>query len=121
MRVILDDYYSGHEGMPQIDFVRKSGGDEIIFTLWDGYFEAFMNAVRPTADGWNSLAKYYHLHEGWYDESDWHLDDPVEALIQLSSIKEEDLPDAVRLIWSKVLEFFRQGIALGDRFSIRYD
>lgn len=32
-------------------------------------------AILPEQTGWTGLACYYHLHEGWYEESPWQIPD----------------------------------------------
>ena len=83
------DFYTGFEGGDEIQFIRVlPDGSKDIIRMWDGYFDNFMMQIEPDQEGWTSLAYYYHLEEGWYDESPWEIPDIKEAFEQLRRLKD---------------------------------
>ena len=120
MRQVLKDYYTGFEGHPEITFVRRRPDGDLVFTLWDGYFNDIMMAIKPDSKGWTSLALVYHLDEGWYDDPDWLIPDPSSALAQLRGIDASKLSDEPRKILGELLAFLDEGLAAGDEIRIQY-
>lgn len=120
MRQVVKDYYTGFEGYPEITFVRRRPDGDLLFTLWDGYFDDIMMAIKPDSEGWTSLALVYHLDEGWYDDPDWLIPDPAAALAQLRGVDPSALRDESRKILEELLVFLEEGVAAGETLRIEY-
>ncbi|MGX7418094.1 hypothetical protein ACWOFR_04735 [Carnobacterium gallinarum] len=69
MKLYMDNYYEGFEGKPEIDIYAFVSNEKVGIEMWDGYFDEIMRKVQPVNDKWQSLAYYYNLYEGWYEQS----------------------------------------------------
>lgn len=97
-------YYEGFEGEPELVLVNE----ENKFIIWNGYFEAILDALLEINLEKEGIIKEYFNHEGWYDESPWAIKDiqlTIEQLksFDLSKVKQSDniknvLPDLVQEI-----------------------
>ena len=94
------DFYKGYEGENEIQFIKISpDGSKEMIKIWDGFFDDFMTKIKPEKEGWTSLAYYYHLVEGWNDESPWEIQDVLGAFEQLKQLNDIDF----RFVKSKVV------------------
>ena len=114
------DFYSGYEGEPEYVF-RLLGAPTRSIRTWGGYFDAIMKEVTPGPNGWESLAKTYHLDEGWFDESPWGVPDVARAHSQLESVRSGSLDETVRAVHSALCALFLHALTSGDRVIIEYD
>lgn len=86
MDKLINKYYNGYEGEPEIQFIKGSNkGDRTILSIWDGFFDDIMSQFKPTASGWQGLAYYYNLVIGW-EEDIWEIPNINSALIEFQSI-----------------------------------
>lgn len=106
----MDNYYEGFEGNPEIDIYTFSENEKVGIEMWDGYFDEIMRAVQPVNDEWHSLAYYYNLYEGWYDESPWKIPDNKEALEQFESINNSTLDTVSQEILTKIIELLKNNL-----------
>lgn len=84
---LINKYYKGYEGEPEIQFIKGSNKEgRTILSIWDGFFDDIMCQFKPTASGWQGLAYYYHLVSGW-EEGIWELPNINSALVEFQSIK----------------------------------
>jgi hypothetical protein len=112
------DYYKGFEGNPEIDFFVQQEEKPCLIKLWEGYFDKIMQQIEPTDTGWTSLAYFYQIQEGWYDESPWKIPNNEEAYKQFKSIDPKFLDDQEKLILSHIIYFFEKH--LKDPIFIEY-
>ncbi|MGX7245930.1 hypothetical protein ACWOC1_13890 [Enterococcus quebecensis] len=103
----MDNYYEGFEGNPEIDIYTFSKNEKVGIEMWDGYFDEIMRAIQPVNGEWQSLAYYYNLYEGWYDESPWEIPNNQEALKQFESIDNSTLDKVSQEILTKIIELFK--------------
>lgn len=99
------DFYSGFEGEPELQFNFMVEDKIKRFAVWTGYFDAIMEEVSPSTQGWSSLAYYYHLHEGWYDDANWQIPNLTEAIRQIQGLKMDGLVEEVR---KELIEFMQE-------------
>ena len=99
----MDNYYAGFEGNPEIDIYTFKGNIRIGIEIWDGYFDEIMGAIQPLNGEWQSLAYYYNLDEGWYDDSPWEIPNNQEALKQFESIDKSTLGKVSQEILTKII------------------
>ncbi len=124
METIVDKYYIGYEGEPEIQIIRKNvQGNTFILRIWSGFFDDIMNAVEPGEKGWSSLAYYYNLHSGWYEESPWLMKDINAALEQLKGIKKDKLSPSRGSInvLIEIIKIFEDAKIFGDSVLIAYE
>lgn len=120
MRVIIRDYFKGREGNGEIAFVRRHGADELVFTMYDGYFDNIMDAVSPEENGWTSLALFYHTDTGWNESSDWKVSDMNSAIDQLKSVEPQYLSKLECTILRDLIDFMSETYKSGDNLFIEY-
>lgn len=120
MRTVVKDYFTPFAEPGELTFIRRSGDRELAFTMWEPLFGSFMSAVTPSATGWTSLALMYHLDKGWYEDEDWQVPDPTEALVQLETLHRDQLSDQEREILDALSDFIREGIQADDALHIQY-
>ncbi|AIS61075.1 Uncharacterised protein [Listeria ivanovii subsp. londoniensis] len=115
----MDDYYKGFEGYPEIDFYVYINGEKMGIEMWDGYFDKIMNELSPINGKWTSLAYYYHLDEGWYDESPWEIPNNKEALELLETVETSQLDVISHEILLKLINLLKENI--NNTIYIEYD
>ncbi|MBC1487495.1 dihydroorotate dehydrogenase (quinone) [Listeria sp. FSL L7-1485] len=116
----MDDYYKGFEGNPEIDFYTyKDNGEKIGLEIWEGYFNEIMQEIKPVNGKWRSLAYYYHLYEGWYDESPWEIPNNKEALELLETVETSQLDVIPQEILLKLIKLLKENI--NNTIYIEYD
>lgn len=121
MERINDDFYVGFEGEPEIQFIYKSVGRINKTIIWEGYFDELMRAVKPDVEGWTSLAYYYNMYTGWYDENPWKVEKPNEALAQLESIDVTKLKEETRKVLQTICFDLKEGIENNMEIYIERD
>ena len=124
METIVDKYYIGYEGEPEIQIIRRTvQGDVCVLRIWSGFFDEIMNAVEPEEKDWSSLAYYYNLYSGWYEESPWLLQDINAAVEQLKSIKEDKLSvnRGSMNVLIEIIKVFEYAVIAGDSILIAYE
>ncbi|MDE6357936.1 MAG: hypothetical protein K2L15_05035 [Eubacteriales bacterium] len=122
MKYIVDKYYNGYEGEPEIQIIRRNYQEEVlVLKIWTGFFDNIMNAIEPEETGWTSLAYYYNLHIGWYEESPWKLEDIRTAINQLKSIENNKLSGQDKEVLNDIIKIFQDALMLGDDILICYE
>lgn len=119
MRQTIYDFYTGFEGEGEITFVRKADDHELAFTMWDGYFDTIMMAIRPGPSGWTSLALAYHVEDPWDTVPAWPVPDSCEAADQLDGIDRSGLSEREREVLERLVAFIREGVRAGDQVFIQ--
>lgn len=114
------DYYSGFEGYPEICFIFDLKQGLIELKAWEGYFEFFMDKIKPEPEGWTALAYYYHLDIGWYDESPWKVPDVGAVIRQFETIKDSDFNKVTRKVFDELYELFQMAESYGGNVVIEY-
>ncbi len=116
------DFYNGYEGEPEIVIIRTENGDsEYVLSLWSGFFDEIMNLIKPEEKGWNGLAYYYHMEEGWYEKSPWELLDIKDAISQLEKINVVELSDKSKLVLELIINEFEIASQNGDKIEMCYN
>ncbi|MBC1375983.1 dihydroorotate dehydrogenase (quinone) [Listeria sp. FSL L7-1699] len=78
--------------------------------MWEGYFDKIMNELSPVDDRWVSLVYYYHLDEGWYDESPWVIPDNKKILEQFETIDIKVLDNVIQEIMMKLIKLLKDNL-----------
>ncbi|MBF2703818.1 dihydroorotate dehydrogenase (quinone) [Listeria welshimeri] len=107
---MIDDYYKGFEGYPEIDFYTYINEEKTGIEMWEGYFDKIMNELSPVDGKWVSLAYFYHLDEGWYDESPWVIPDNKKALEQFETIEIKVLDNVTQEIILKLIKLLKDNL-----------
>lgn len=124
MDTLVDKYYVGYEGEPEIQIIRKPiQGDTFVLRIWSGFFDDIMNSIEPEEKGWSSLAYYYNLYIGWYEESPWLLEDIDAAIKQLKTIKSDKLSDSrgSMNVLIEIIKVLEDALISGDSILIAYE
>lgn len=122
MNNVVDKYYKGYEGEPEIQIIKKSTNNErIVLRIWIGFFDDIMTAIEPQSTGWTSLAYYYNLYIGWYEESPWKISNLNEAKEQLENVDKSKLNAMDKEVLEEMLKAFKDAIAVGDEILISYE
>ena len=87
------NYYTGFEGEGEICFhVRSNDKENIVLSMWVGDFDDIITQIPTGDDGnWKGLCLPYHLHTGWYEESEWLVENKQELCEQLKGIRADAL------------------------------
>ncbi|EAG2076458.1 dihydroorotate dehydrogenase (quinone) [Listeria monocytogenes] len=107
---MMDDYYKGFEGYPEINFYTYINGEKTGIEMWEGYFDKIMNELSTVDGKWVSLAYYYHLDEGWYEESPWVIPDNKKALEQFETIDIKVLDNVTQEIMMKLIKLLKDNL-----------
>ncbi len=117
-----NDFYIDYEGEPEIVIKRiEGGGREHMLSLWSGFFGEIMNLIKPAPNGWTGLVYYYHMQEGWYEESPWELKNIQDAITQLKKINELELCDKSKLVLKLIFNELENASRNGDKIEISYN
>ena len=114
------DFYAGYEGDPEYIF-RIECQPTRSLRIWGGYIDAIMNSVAPGPSGWHSLAKFYHLDEGWFEESPWRIPELSKALDQLQVADFSGLDEQSKRVLAALCELFQVALSEGLDVVIVYD
>lgn len=106
----MENFYDGYEGNPEIAIYTLINDEKVGIQMWDGYFDEIMTKIEPEDEGWQSLAYYYNMNGGWYEDSPWKIPNNTEALDQLETISLSGLDDAPRKILTGMLELIRNNM-----------
>lgn len=113
------DYYSKFDGEPEIViYSNKTKIKEI--HIWEGYFDNIVMQIKPSKDGWDGIAYYYNLHEGWYDSSPWKIPNLKLFYEQLNRIDRLFLKSIENEILNNILILFQEAIFLSCTVYINY-
>lgn len=119
---MMEDFYTGFEGEPEIRFETKSRGTlHRSVRMWVGYFDDLMDQARPERDGWTGMARAYHEAEGWYDESPWKVPDVGSALMQWKNIDTDHLGRIEKTIHASVLALMCEAFECKDELWIYWE
>jgi len=122
MDKIIRNYYSGYEGEPEIQFIRVTGdGQRFILRIWVGFFDNIMMSIKPVANEWTSLAYYYHLVEGWHDESQWKVPDIGAAISQFRDIDVASIDKNSQEVLYDICEMLLVAEAANESVFIAYE
>lgn len=120
--IINNNYYKGFEGEPCIKFIWvKPDNENLTLKIWIGYFDTIMNAINPTNHGWSGLSYYYHLDEGWYDESPWEIPNLNPVIDELLSIDTTSFDLVTKDVFTKLLSLLVNAKEKNDKILISYD
>lgn len=107
----MENYYEGYEGYPEIDFFILSDDSREGIQMWDGYFYNIMRKIKPVNGEWTSLAYYFNLNEGWYDESPWKIPSNVAAIEQFETIERSELGEIEAEVLAEILGLLKENRA----------
>ncbi len=121
MDKIISKHYDGFEGEPEIQFVRiAKNGERFILRIWIGFFDSIMDMIEPQKSGWTGLAYYYHMYEGWYDESPWQIADVQAVIDELKEINSSVLDNQTQNVLKDIFELL-QSVTANETVWINYD
>ncbi|GAA0077317.1 hypothetical protein UT300005_16950 [Clostridium sp. CTA-5] len=90
--MINDKYYAGFEGEPEILIYFKGKDKEKEgFSIWIGYFEFLLGASISEKIKTGGILESYINCDGWYDESQWIIEDLQQAIFELEQFKIEKI------------------------------
>ena len=134
---ISHDYYSGFEGEPEILFSRISSGNErILFRLWDGYLEAFMNPLFEKyraidADDWPLILRHWNELTGYasLESLPWQIEDLSRTVDAFATLGKTDLESHASTgraepSWTALcalIEFLREALDAGEAVEVAED
>ena len=122
MDTIINKHYDGYQGEPEIQFVSiGSEGQKIVLRIWIGFFDSIISLLKPKNSGWMGLAYYYHIHEGWYDESPWQIIDIAATINELQGINVSDLDIQTLGVYKDIVELLTNALSKGNTAWINYD
>jgi len=122
MDTIISKHYHGYQGEPEIQFIRISNeGKKIILSIWIVFFDSIISLLKPKKTGWKGLAYYYHMHEGWYDESPWQITDIAATINELQEININDLDIQTQDAFNEIIKLLTNSLTKGDTAWINYD
>ena len=122
MEELDEKYYHGFEGEPEIIFsLVIQNGEKRELGIWIGYFDKIMRQIKPKEGRWTSLAYFYHLYIGWYDESPWLIENLVEAYEQLNEIDHSNLTSKDKEVLETILNLLIDAIDNNFKVFISYD
>ena len=78
------------------------------------FFDNIMTAIEPQSTGWTSLAYYYNLDIGWYEDSPWKIQNLGETKEQLEGIDRSKLNEMDKEVLEEMLSIFKEAITIGD-------
>ena len=111
MEIINRKFYDGFEGELEIHFICKTREQVNRLIIWEGYFDEIMYQIEPVDGYWTSLAYYYHLHIGWYDEEgSWKVENPEEAVNQFRTIDTATLKPTTVEVLEEICQLFTEGM-----------
>lgn len=134
---ISHDYYSGFEGEPEITFSRISIGKErVLFRLWDGYFETFMNPLfdkyrAVDADNWPSILRHWNERTGYasLENLPWRIEDLPRTVDAFATLGKTDLEshataERAETSWTvlcALIKFLRAALEAGEIVEVSED
>jgi hypothetical protein len=122
MEKVISKYYDGFEGEPEIRFIQGIDNEEKqVLSIWEGYFDKIMNVIIPEQTGWTGLAYFYHLHEGWYEESPWQIQSIDNVCKQLKGIDINALDRDTQNVLNDILEFLESAQLQKHNVWIAYE
>lgn len=122
MDTINNKHYEGFQGEPEIQFIRiDNKGKKIVLRIWIGFFDSILSLIEPTDAGWKGLAYYYHMHEGWYEESPWQITDIAATINELQKINKNSLDIQTQNAFNDLIELLTNALSENNAVWINYD
>jgi hypothetical protein len=119
-KTLVADFYTGFEGEPEITFMRADTAESYLHA-WYGYFSQVLEQVEPGSDGtWHGLAVHYHLETGWYDESEFEVQDVPLLASQLAAIDAAVFEPATQRFYNTLLAFVEQAATAHEKLFLAY-
>lgn len=134
---ISHDYYSGFEGEPEISFSRILFGKErILFRLWGGYFETFMNALFEKyraidPDNWPLILRHWNELTGYasLEQLPWQIEDLSRTVDAFGTLRKADLEsytstELAESSWTvlcALIEFLRAALEARETVEVAED
>lgn len=111
--MINGKYYKGFKGEIDVDnFYVSDGNEHIGYKLWEGYFENILSGAYYEDYKDDGLLKNYVLHEGWYDEAPWSLENILTAIEELNQYDESRIELELKDIFPVLREIVKKLIML---------
>jgi len=121
MENIDNKYYESFEGEPEIRLISLLKNGELqIFSIWSGYFDEIMDKIEPDSNGWSGLAYYYHMQEGWYENSPWLISDIGNAIKQFNEIREDELGLIAKEVLNQIIDILEYAEKNSNEVQIAY-
>ncbi len=121
MEKIINKYYKGFEGEPEIQFICYDDVQKLILRMWVGYFDNIMNAIKPESLGWTGLAYFYHMHEGWYDNSPWEIPDIQATIEQFKNINSDLFDNDTKCVFNDIFDLLLNAYLANQTVWIAYE
>ena len=121
MREKIIDYYSGFEGSPKIQFISVIDNEKLTIRVWIGYFDNIMEAINFEPPEWTGLALYYHLDEGWYEESPWKIPELDTIIQQFQKIDYKVFDKETKKVYEDIFNLLQKAKAEQKSVIIVYD
>lgn len=88
--MVNNKYYNGFEGEPEV-LIYFNGKDKEGFRIWIGYFEYLLGASISEEVKTGGILESYINQDGWYDESEWRIEDLQQAIFELEQFNIEKI------------------------------
>lgn len=89
-------YYRGFEGEPDIAFAFENDAGTHRFIMWIGYFETLLSSMLTYESPQNEFLATYNLHEGWYEDNPWEINNLNEVIQLFEAFDLNKIPGSVR-------------------------
>ena len=98
-----DIFYRGFEGEPEIAFEYSENNELQSFSMWIGYFDVILKSMMEYESQDKLFIKTYNMHEGWYDESPWEVNDIDEVICLFRDFNVDKIPNIIREQYSNLI------------------
>lgn len=124
-------HYIGFEGEPEITFANGDKDNYLsTLTIWNGYFETILDCMLDSKQEVVGILNDYCLHEGWYDESSWLIEDVDLLINQMKNVfiylnskydSLNDLRKSLPVVVSDIIQFLEESLHKHERVYLLYD
>ncbi|AOR23490.1 hypothetical protein [Clostridium taeniosporum] len=125
--MINNKYYDGLEGEPEVVIYFKEK-DKEGFRIWIGYFEYLLGASISGEVKIGGILESYINQDGWYDESEWRIEELQQAIFELEQFniekiesKEDSIIETVSNIQKDLVKFLKNALKNSHLVCIDYE
>lgn len=125
--MVNNKYYDGFEGEPEVVIYFKEK-DKEGFRIWIGYFEYLLGASISEEIKIGEILQSYINQDGWYDESEWRIEDLQRAIFELEQFniekiesKEDSIIETVSNIQKDLVKFLKNALESSNLVCIDYE
>jgi hypothetical protein len=116
--MINNKYYDGFAGETEMLIYSKEENEETDgFRIWIGYFEYMLEAIILEKVKTGGILESYINQDGWYDESQWKVQDLQQAIFELEKFsiekvesRENSIIEILPKLQSDLLKFLKKAL-----------